>query len=84
MKKPQQNLKNRYTSPNEHRIERMKKKFAGHTQVLEARKREYDPVRDMNAEGTNALATLFIYRISFDTSEKKLRSVFEKWGPIKR
>ena len=62
----------------------MRRKFNDHKSKLDMDKREYDPVRDANAEGTNALATLFVYKISFDTSEKKLRSVFEKFGPIKR
>ena len=40
-----------------------------------------------DAEATmqgDAFKTLFISRISFETTEKKLRREFEEYGPIKR
>lgn len=32
----------------------------------------------------DAFKTLFVSRISFDVTEKKLRKEFEEYGPIKR
>lgn len=37
----------------------------------------------MCSNGRNAYLTLFVGRLSYDTSEKKLRREFEQFGPIR-
>ena len=65
--------KSAYVPPLKRKIQLLKEKFAKHAADLEARKGAYDPKADSNAGESSALATLFVFRISFDTSEKKLR-----------
>eukprot|EP00602_Paraphysomonas_sp_CaronLab_P007301 CAMPEP_0185035296 /NCGR_PEP_ID=MMETSP1103-20130426/26413_1 /TAXON_ID=36769 /ORGANISM="Paraphysomonas bandaiensis, Strain Caron Lab Isolate" /LENGTH=354 /DNA_ID=CAMNT_0027572309 /DNA_START=43 /DNA_END=1108 /DNA_ORIENTATION=+ len=43
---------------------------------------DWDPKRNFKAT-ENAYSTLFIARLSYDTSEKKLRREFEQYGPIR-
>jgi U1 small nuclear ribonucleoprotein len=43
---------------------------------------EWDPHSNPNAT-SNAYTTLFAGRLSFDTTEKKLRRELEQFGPIK-
>merc|ERR1712066_947851 len=44
---------------------------------------DYDPHKDSNAVG-DPFKTLFVARISYDTTEKKLKREFEVFGSIKR
>ncbi|DBA95332.1 hypothetical protein WJX82_000186 [Trebouxia sp. C0006] len=44
---------------------------------------EWNPKDDPHAQG-DAFKTLFVSRISFETTEKKLKREFEEYGPIKR
>merc|ERR1712151_1076997 len=44
---------------------------------------KYDPHKDANAAG-DPFKTLFVARISYDTTEKKLKREFEVFGSIKR
>merc|ERR1719420_855409 len=44
---------------------------------------KYDPHKDPNASG-DPFKTLFVARISFDTTEKKLKREFEAFGSVKR
>merc|ERR1712139_755130 len=44
---------------------------------------KYDPHKDVNASG-DPFKTLFVARISYDTTEKKLKREFEVFGSIKR
>jgi len=43
----------------------------------------YDPQKNSKATG-DAYKTLYIARVSFDTSENKLKREFEEYGPIKK
>jgi len=43
---------------------------------------DWDPKRNFKAT-ENAYSTLFVARLSYDTSEKKLRREFEQYGPIR-
>lgn len=43
----------------------------------------WDPTKDPNVEG-DPFKTLFVARLSYDVSERKLRREFEEFGPIKR
>jgi RNA recognition motif-containing protein len=44
---------------------------------------KYDPTNDPNVEG-DPYKTLFVARISYETTEHKIRREFEAYGPIKR
>jgi len=44
---------------------------------------KYDPTNDANIEG-DPYKTLFVARISYETTEHKIRREFEGYGPIKR
>ncbi|EFN51507.1 hypothetical protein CHLNCDRAFT_140193 [Chlorella variabilis] len=53
-----------------------------------ARQREenlksWDPSKDPNVEG-DPFKTLFVSRLSYDVTERKLKREFEEYGPIKR
>lgn len=68
----------------------LERKGRRHTERMEAHKEElkeflekYDPHKDANASG-DPFKTLFIARISYDTTEKKLKREFEVFGSIKR
>ena len=69
------------------RLERLvnekKNQIARHTAALEEAAAAYDPTQDPNVEG-DPLKTLFIARLAYDVSERKLRREFEEYGPIKR
>ena len=43
----------------------------------------WDPAKDETIEG-DPFKTLFVGRVSYDITEKKLRREFEEFGPIKR
>ncbi|CAN0141059.1 unnamed protein product [Pylaiella littoralis] len=61
------------------RIAAVKKKVG--EEGLKERISEWDPKDDKKAKG-DAYKTLFIAKISYDTTEKKLRKEFEQYGPI--
>merc|ERR1719454_1502435 len=44
---------------------------------------KYDPHKDPNAEG-DPFKTLFVARVSYDTTEKKLKREFEVFGSVKK
>ncbi|EFJ17734.1 hypothetical protein SELMODRAFT_58751, partial [Selaginella moellendorffii] len=44
---------------------------------------KYDPQTDSNIEG-DPYKTLFVARISYETTEHKIKREFEAYGPIKR
>lgn len=48
---------------------------------LKERIAAWNPKEDTKAKG-DAYKTLFIAKISYDTTEKKLRREFEQYGPI--
>ncbi len=50
--------------------------------TIEERGRDYDPSKDPNVEG-DPYRTLFVGRLSFEVTERKLMREFEEYGPIK-
>lgn len=50
---------------------------------LEAEIEKYDPASDDKIKG-DPYKTLFVSRLSYDTTEVKLRKEFEQFGPVKR
>ena len=65
-------------------------KLVQEKQVAAARSKEileaadgWDPTQDPNLEG-DPYKTLFVSRLPYDISERKLRNYFDEFGPIKR
>jgi len=68
----------------EKRAERLKKEQEARTRALIAKELEkWDPHENPDATG-DAYKTLFVARLSYETSERKLKREFEVYGPIKR
>lgn len=61
----------------------LKEKYEAHMQKIADLRNEYDPKNDTKATG-DPLKTVFVGRISYDTSEKKLKREFEAYGSVKR
>lgn len=54
-----------------------------HRGELEDRMKDWDPTRDPQIEG-DPHKTLFVYRLPYDITERRLRREFEEYGPIAR
>eukprot|EP00624_Nannochloropsis_granulata_P004879 evm.model.NODE_34650_length_7355_cov_19.795240.3 len=52
-----------------------------HSEKVELEKEDWDPKKDKKAT-EDPYRTLMVARLSFDTTEKKLRREFEQYGPI--
>jgi U1 small nuclear ribonucleoprotein len=63
-----------------------KAKIAAHAEQLEADIAKYDPKTGLDPEVATEepYSTLFVSRISYDTTEKKLKREFEQFGDIKK
>lgn len=72
-----------WESPKERKERRTRDKMAEHKEELKKLIAKYDPHKDPNAHG-DPFKTLFVARISYDTTEKKLKREFEVFGTIKR
>lgn len=75
--------KDAWESPLERKARRHAEKVAAHKEVLKKLIEKYDPHKDPNASG-DPFKTLFVARISYDTTEKKLKREFEVFGSIKK
>merc|ERR1712187_996601 len=60
-----------------------KEKVENHKSSLKSQIEKYDPHKDANAAG-DPFKTLFVARISYDTTEKKLKRELEVFGGIKK
>lgn len=72
-----------WESPGERRKRRHTEKVSAHKKKLKAFIGSYDPHKDANASG-DPFKTLFVARVSYDTTEKKLKREFEVFGSIKK
>merc|ERR1712146_576994 len=72
-----------WESPLERKARRHKEKMDSHKSDLKGLIERYDPHKDPNVAG-DPFKTLFVARISYDTTEKKLKREFEVFGSIKR
>merc|ERR1719160_2011639 len=72
-----------WESPLERKARRHKERLDAHKEELKEFLEKYDPHKDANASG-DPFKTLFVARISYDTTEKKLKREFEVFGSIKR
>lgn len=72
-----------WESPLERKARRNKEKLESHKEEQREAKEKYDPHGDPNVAG-DPFKTLFVARISYDTTEKKLKREFEVFGSIKK
>lgn len=67
----------------ERKARRHNEKMAVHKEEMKKFMAKYDPHKDPNASG-DPFKTLFVARVSYDTTEKKIKREFEVFGSIKR
>merc|ERR1712014_254198 len=67
----------------ERKQRRHKEKMPAHKEELKDMIDKYDPHKDPNASG-DPFKTLFVARVSYDTTEKKLKRELEVFGGIKK
>jgi len=72
-----------WESPLERKERRHKEKVDAHREDQKKSIEKYDPHKDLTDAG-DPFKTLFVARISYDTTEKKLKREFEVFGSIKR
>jgi len=72
-----------WESPLERKARRHREKVEAHKAAQKKIIEAYDPHKDPNASG-DPFKTLFVGRISYDTTEKKLKREFEVFGSIKK
>merc|ERR1712232_1198491 len=72
-----------WESPMEKKARRQREKLEAHKAKLKDQREKYDPHADSNAAG-DPFKTLFVARVSYDTTEKKLKREFEVFGSIKK
>merc|ERR1712032_495441 len=72
-----------WESPLERRERRHREKMEAHREEQKTAIEKYNPHKDGNVAG-DPFKTLFVARISYDATEKKLRREFEVFGSIKR
>merc|ERR1712232_507056 len=72
-----------WESPMEKKARRQREKLEAHKAKLKDQREKYDPHADSNAAG-DPFKTLFVARISYDTTEKKMKREFEVFGSIKK
>jgi len=72
-----------WESPLERKARRHNEKMEAHKEEMKKFMDKYDPHKDPNASG-DPFKTLFVARISYDTTEKKIKREFEVFGSIKR
>lgn len=75
--------KDDWESPLDRKQRRHKEKSETHKKSLKKAMDSYDPHKDSNAAG-DPFKTLFVARVSYDTTEKKLKREFEVFGSIKK
>jgi len=72
-----------WESPLERKSRRSKERMDAHAEEMQQYLEKYDAHKDPNANG-DPFKTLFVARLSYDTTEKKLKREFEVFGSIKK
>lgn len=65
------------------RVKRQFDKLMRHREENQKKLMEWNPFEDPNIN-TDPFKTLFVGRLNYETTEKKLRKEFEAYGPIKQ
>jgi U1 small nuclear ribonucleoprotein len=77
-----------HETPRDKREERKKAKAEEHQRSLEEEIKKWDPHKPSSAVAAvttkDAYKTLFVARLSYDTTEETLRREFEAYGPVSR
>eukprot|EP01069_Polyplicarium_translucidae_P001605 Polyplicarium_translucidae@DN1734_c0_g2_i1.p1 len=77
-----------FETPKRRRARIKQEKLVAHQAEQEQKIKEYDPnaLAEANSQRVtrDPFATLFVSRMSFETTEKKLKREFEAYGPIRR
>eukprot|EP01066_Platyproteum_vivax_P012573 Platyproteum_vivax@DN5711_c0_g1_i1.p1 len=76
-------LREPFEPPKDRRARLRQEKIEQHRESLKKLIEQYNPLKDPNAVG-DPFRTLFVARLSYDTTEKRLKREFEQFGPIKR
>jgi U1 small nuclear ribonucleoprotein len=66
-------------------VKRLKKKKAREVksvELIESRKKNWDPISDPNAIGSDPYRTLFVARLPYDVDTAEVKSLFSYYGPI--
>lgn len=71
-----------FESPYQRKARIINEKLVEHEIVVDEGKAAYQPTSN-NSATTDPYRTLFIGRLSYDTTERTLRHVFEEWGRVK-
>jgi U1 small nuclear ribonucleoprotein 70kDa len=66
------------------RAEKAEARKNAHAAELDAAIATYDAKSDPNSAGTDAMRTLFVSRLDFNTTESDLYAEFEKHGAIRQ
>ncbi|OEH75777.1 RNA recognition motif-containing protein [Cyclospora cayetanensis] len=72
-----------FETPKQRQIRKKRQKLLAHLQQQKRLVEEYKPLDDPKIEG-DPFATLFVGKLSYETTEKKLKREFEVYGPIRR
>jgi U1 small nuclear ribonucleoprotein len=72
-----------WESPAERKARQHREKMQAHKDSIKEFLAKYEPHKDPNASG-DPFRTLFVARLSYDTTEKKLKREFEVFGSIKK
>lgn len=72
-----------FETPKQRRLRKKRQKLLAHLQKQKKLVEEYTPLEDPKIEG-DPFATLFVGKLSYETTEKKLKREFEVYGPIRR
>jgi len=70
-----------YETPKQRRAMKAQEKITRHQAKLQKQIEEYQPMKEDH--GGDPFKTLFVARLSYDTTEKKLKREFESWGAIR-
>lgn len=77
-------MRNVQETPKERRERRRLEKMAAHDAKTEKDRAKWDPNAEDSRKTQDAYKTLFVGRISYETTEQQLRHELEQYGPVKR
>ena len=64
------------------RLKKKKQREVKSAELIKSRKKNWDPISDPNAIGSDPYRTLFVARLPYDTDADELKSIFSYYGPI--
>lgn len=64
------------------RLTKKKAREVKSAELIKNRKKNWEPISDPNAIGSDPYRTLFVARLPYDTDEDEIKSLFSYYGPI--